>query len=362
MAKTKTLDAHLRKDKKSKVYQATFKTKSGAPVERTTRTKNKAEARKILDQSRVVEIETAAKANLLTAEAITAIMADRKVTCETAIAEWAAWRATFSSANTVRTQEMLLRNFCEETGCAKKPVNYITFEHANDFVNGQDAGKRTNREQRLTTLRSFFRFLSAKAYYVGDPTLLVKVRYAAMSHEQKEITERVPFTEREFNHVLAHTEGFWKWATALSYWAGLRLSDICCLEWSSILPKEIVVWVRKGDTRVALPLGNPLIGGGKLSLILMEVMTEHNVHSQYVFPSERLIVTDPTKRARLSVYYNRILERLGIEGKSFHCLRHAFATRLDAAGKTIEDIGRALGHTPASTKSGVTAGYVHKKK
>jgi hypothetical protein len=150
MAKTKTLDAHLRKDKKSKVYQATFKTKSGTSLERTTRTKNKAEARKILGQSRVVEIETAAKANLLTAEALTAIMADRKVTCESAITEWAAWRATFSSANTVRTQEMQLRHFCEEIGCAKKPVNYITFEHANDFVKRCGRFSASSR-RKLTT-------------------------------------------------------------------------------------------------------------------------------------------------------------------------------------------------------------------
>jgi hypothetical protein len=30
--------------------------------------------------------------------------------------------------------------------------------------------------------------------------------------------------------------------------------------------------------------------------------------------------------------------------------------------KSVAEIGRALGHTHASTKSGVTAGYIHKKK
>lgn len=357
---TKSLDRHLRKDSKSGVYKAAFKDRTGTTRERTTGTRNKDKARAVLAQSRLVEIEAAAKANVLTAEALTAIMAGRKVTGEMAVTEWAAWRAGFTSANTIRTQEITLRKFLREFALEKRPVSAIAFEQCNAFVNAPDAGKVSNREQRLAALKSLFHFLTARAYYVGNPTKLVNVRYSAMTHEQKERTPRVPFTAREVDHIVGNTTGFWRWATALSYWAGFRLSDICCLEWASILPKEIVVWTRKADARVALPLSHPLIGGGKLAVFLMEMMAEHNVHPRYVFPEQAAIVADPALRSKLSVYYSRILERLGIEGKSFHCLRHGFATRLDEAGTTIEEIGRMLGHSPSSGE--VTKGYIHRKK
>lgn len=355
----KVLDKHLKKDPKTGIYKARIKTQNGSPALRSTKTKSLEEARKIVDDSHLVEIQAAAAANALTSEALTAIMANRKVTCEAALVEWVQWRSGFVAPNTVRTQESVLRLFFERFNLLRAPVGRINFEHLNAFVNAEDAGKLSNREQRLATLRSFFQFLAARAYYVGNPTMLVRIRYSAMSHEQKEPTERLPFTEREVNHIVTHTTGFWRFATLLSYWAGLRLSDVACLEWGSLLPDEIVVWTRKGDARVALPLDHALIGGGKLRMIFLELMSEHNMHPKLVFPQEAAVITDPRKRSKLSVYFARILERLGIEGKSFHSLRHSFATRMDRSGKSIEEIGRMLGHAPSS--SAVTSGYIHRK-
>ncbi|MDR1281176.1 MAG: hypothetical protein LBK99_10190 [Opitutaceae bacterium] len=61
------------------------------------------------------------------------------------------------------------------------------------------------------------------------------------------------------------------------------------------------------------------------------------------------MINDPRKRAGLSVDYGCILPRLGIEKKSFHSLRHAFATRLKKAGKTEEDIDHLPGHQDVAT-------------
>jgi integrase len=352
------LDAHLVKDKASGVYQAKFKDATGATRSRSTKSKNIEEARAVLDKSRILDLEIQAKAGTLTAEALTAIMAGRKVTCASALAEWAAWRKMSAAPNTVRTQQIILQQFFALIGADKWAVNRLTFEHLDGFVNSkEDETGRSNRDLRLASVRSFFQFLTAKAYYVGNPSHLVRVRVRDLSHEQKERTPRVPFTEREFKHIISHTEGQWRWWTMLSYWAGLRISDCACLEWGSLLPDEIVVWTRKGESRVALPIDDPLIGGGALRSVFFELM-EHNRHGQYVFPGERDVALNPEKRARHSVYYTRILAGLGIEGKSFHCLRHSFATRLSKAGKSVEDVGRLLGHAKGSTK--VTEGYVHK--
>jgi len=155
---------------------------------------------------------------------------------------------------------------------------------------------------------------------------------------------------------VAHTTGFWNAAVRLSYWVGLRLTDIACMEWASVSPDEVIVWTRKTHTRVALPISDPLLGGGDLRCLFFELM-EHNRHAEYVFPEEREVALDPAKRAKHSVYFSRQLSALGIEGKSFHCLRHSFATRLAEAGKTIEDIGRVMGHSPKGTD--VTKGYIH---
>ena len=73
------------------------------------------------------------------------------------------------------------------------------------------------------------------------------------------------------------------------------------------------------------------------------------------FHDECKTILDPEKRAKLSVYAERIFARAGVEGKSFHCLRHPFVTRLHNAGKTLEEIGQIVGHSNTET----TKGYAH---
>lgn len=361
MPSNKDLDRHLKKSK-SGVYHAEFKDASGTQHSRSTKSRNLKEARAVLDQSRLIELEIAARAKSLNAESLTAIMSGRKVTCASSLAEWVEWRKLSSSPNTLRTQRIIIESFFSKLGAEKWPVTKLTLEHIDQFVNDPaDTTKRSNRDLRLASLRSFFEFISARAYCVGNPSRLVKVRLNKLSVEQKEHIKREPMSEKEFRHIVAHTEGFYQIATELSYWAGLRLSDCANFEWSSILPDELVVWTQKSGSdsgRVAIPIDDPLFGGGALRMTFMR-MFELNRHAQYVFPAERETNLDPEKRAKLSVYYSRILKDLGIEGKSFHCLRHAFAQRLADAGVEVEKIGRAMGHAVGREQTNaVTKGYI----
>ena len=155
-----------------------------------------------------------------------------------------------------------------------------------------------------------------------------------LTHEQKEPKKRVPITADEYRRIMAWPTvdmalgKFMTAATAISYWTGLRLADIASLEWPCFNGTELIVWTGKRDKRVAMPLSNPLIGSGELKMVLLGVAEDARPGARYIFPDAHKIVTDPTDRAKVSVYYGRLLDQIGIEGKSFHCLRHAFVTRL----------------------------------
>lgn len=341
------------KDKESGIYKVRFQGANGM-VERSTRTTSRPAAEIVVNNSRLRDLELAGKAKALTADSLQAIMAGRKITCETALTEWYEWRATDAKANTLRTQSILLNQFLRELGAEKWPVTRITDKLIETFVNQVDGTGSRNRALRLATISNFFKFCSARAYCVGNPSKLVRVKLTGLTHEQKESKRRVPMTEKEYRHIIKHTDGFWRAAVALSYWTGLRLSDIAALEWASITADGITVWTAKRDARVVLPLDEPLIGGGELASIIMGLMSEIT-DTTYVFPKQRECILDPAKRARLSVQFGRILESLGIEGKSFHCLRHSFATRLRTAGKTGKQIMDLLGHSNETT----TGIYVH---
>jgi integrase len=344
----------LIKDKTTGIYKVRFAGANGK-VERSTRTTNKEDAEEVVKRSRIRELELAGKAKALTADSLQSIMAGRKVTCGAALDEWIEWRKTHTKPNTVRTQTIVLRQFFGTLEAENWPVTRLTNQHIDAFINDDGASGASNRAIRCATIKTFFKFCSARAYCVGDPASITKVKLGKLSHSQKESKERVPFTEREYRHILKHTEGFWRAAVAISYWTGLRLSDIACLEWASITAEELIVHTRKREARVALPFNEPLIGGGELAGVLLAVIMDGDNSQPYCFPVQRKCILDPEKRARLSVQFGRLLTSLGIEGKSFHCLRHSFVTRLNKAGKTLEEIGRFVGHANEET----TKGYAH---
>jgi len=91
------------------------------------------------------------------------------------------------------------------------------------------------------------------------------------------------------------------------------------------------------------------------------------VSSKYLFPEQQQIITDVRRRSLLSVQFKRICERLGIIGRSAHCLRHTAASdkyrslgKADLAKRlaetlSIAQIKQLLGHSSSKT----TRSYLH---
>jgi integrase len=181
-----------------------------------------------------------------------------------------------------------------------------------------------------------------------------------LSHEQKEKKKVVPFTKKEYDKIMKEAVDcfrndavgeFWKVACSMSYWLGLRLGDIINFEWSSIKGSKIIVWTEKKDSRVELPFNHELTGGDIIAKCFAGVPIDDD---KYMFSREyRDKINNPKKRHYFSQQFKELMNRLEIEGKSFHCFRHAFATR--HKNLPIEEVAKMLGHK--STKT--TKGYTH---
>ena len=342
--------------KEKGVYVAYFKGMDGKTHQRSTKVGNLEDAKEIVRLAKLKELEQAALANALTADSLQAIMAGRRCSMRFAIEEWAIWRQRRAEPNTVHSNLSMLNQWVKLIGAEDWAVTRITPEHIEQFVNDpEDEATKSTRVVRLSAIRSLFELCTARCYCLRDPSAEVKIIMRILSHAQKEPKARLPISAAQYRHIMGNTEGFWKWATALSYWTGLRLSDICNLEWDCFAGKEIIVYMQKTEERVAVDLNEPLIGGGELRQIILEITMEDGGDKQFCFPEQRAVINDPQKRHALSMQYTRLLSGVGIEHRSFHCLRHSCATRLKAAGKTLAEIGRVLGHRNEKT----TKGYAH---
>lgn len=341
--------------KKGGVYYATIKTAAGQTKSITTRTTNQADARKVVKESGISDLEMAAKAGRLTTEAIGHITTGKKLTIIKAIALYEAWfKKLGKSPRTVENNVSAVRNWAKDMKLESLPPAAINENHISPWINDEDSdAKAGTRNVLLAGFRSFFAFCCAKGWSVGDPSHLVRVNLSLLDHAQKETTERVPITKQECKTLLHVTSAdgrnasaFWHFAILMSWETGLRLGDICQLEWDCFKkPGKVIVWTDKRDARVAVPISEQLQEASSLIPV---------TDNQYLFPEQREMILDKNRRASLSVQFSRLCQANKID-KSFHCLRHAFATRMKEEGLSLEDIGVLMGHSGTDT----TSDYVH---
>lgn len=316
----------------------------------STGTTSYQQAREVCTEAMVAELQMAASANALTADVISRLTTGRRFTMADIQKAWRGEASMDLAADTLANYDGVLSDFIAREKCATMPLSAVTRRQLYAFVNDAKATVSTRRG-RLAALRSFYNFASAAGYCVGNLAARVQVSTRDLLFEQIERRESIPITEIEYT-MLMHSprvSPFWRTATALGYWLGYRLRDVACLEWKSIRRDKIVIFMRKTRKRLELDLTDPLLGSGELKRVFSDLLAQPANGSPYCFPKEQDMASVSTRRAGLSVYYQRVLQRHKIEGKHFHCLRHACATRLKAAGWSNEEVRDVLGHSSVET-------------
>lgn len=339
--------AELFKDETG-VYKVRYLGVDGRKHTSTTRATDRRVAAKVLGRSKITELELAAKANALTADSLTKIMAGRKVSVDNAVEGWREWAESKHAVNTFNTYSTMVNQMVSEFQLNGQPFNRLTFQEINAFVNDADESvKFSTRKVRLAAISSLMNYASAQGYCIGNHARLVTVNRRALTHAQNEPEARRPFTFEEYERAYRRLDGFWKAAIAIGYWTGMRISDVATLEWTQITAKEIIAWTRKTGQRIALPLMDPMIGGGVLMPVIIDLMMGRRRSPRFCFPKQAYYIMEGG--TGLSRDFTSLLRGFGLYDLSFHCLRHSFAHRLQKDGRSLEEIGRLLGHSNTDT-------------
>lgn len=362
---------NLVKSPKTGVYSAVIQTDHGERSIKTGTT-DRREAAMIVKRAKVKQLETAAKIHQLTNQTVQQIVAGKKVTVGDAMKEWIVWMENYGrAARSVDSYGITLAAWVRNAKLENRLPREITERMVDSWINAADGTCAGTRRARLAVIRSFFQFCCAKAYALGNPSQLVRIKMNLLTHKQKEPKIIAAFTNDELDRLTVATSGFWRVAIAIGRWTGLRLGDICQLEWDSLEVKDrMIVWTDKKDRRVSLPLTlaefakdmkarkSPVTKAmaahftqceTDLNSILRALIKTNPV---YLFPDQREIALTPNRRAGLSVQFGRIARAARIEGKAFHSIRHTFVVQMDAIGVEVEHISKSVGHRHVETTRG----------
>lgn len=304
-------------------------------------------AEAVIAEAGVDRLILLAQAQALTADAISVVTTGRRFTCEDILAAWEQDAVMNVSPATIESYKISIMALFDKVGCRRSPLPALKRGHLDAYVNEEDT-KASTRHTRLAALRSIWGFAQNNAYITGNLAETIRVRRKDMTHQQQEKESAIPITDDEYQIILSSPKvsQFWKRATILGFWLGLRIGDVSRLDVGSLGENSIKIWTHKRSKRIELPLSDPLIGSHELRQTIAELRAE--VKEGYCFPEQQAII-DSKQRHLLSMRYMRLLEALGIEFKSFHSLRSSCAQRWEAAGKTLLEIGKLLAHTEEDT-------------
>jgi integrase len=334
--------------KKKGVYYVSFKTVEGTK-ELSTRCTNKQDAEKMCKEADVEKMEALLDANSLREDVFFKMKGGAKVTNEQALEHYGDWSDTIGKSDrTIQETVIHISKFLRTKKLLAKMPGQITEKQITSHINNESSDNKANsRRISLSAISNYIQYCNAKGWLEGNPAKLVRVNMKKLSHGQKEVKEKEVFTKDEFNWMISMTEGFWNLAVHLAYETGLRIGDICRLECASHNHKEstLAVWTEKRDKRVELPISKKL--NDKLKNWSGDETQSRT--KQYFFPADKARHEDTKKRSYHSVVFRRIMNALGIDGKSFHSLRATYATNASVNGKPWWEIAKDLGHSNVST-------------
>ena len=196
----------------------------------------------------------------------------------------------------------------------------------------------------------------------------IHVRYPNVIRKEKERTlskEEVKYMlERIFSEGSYETLGY-----AMSLYTGMRIGEICALQWKDIDLKNRLIYVNKtlqriyekdfcGDSTSKVIITNP-----KSIKSIREIPISHSLYSLLdkliCADSENYVLTGTREFMEPRAYrkhYEVFLKRNHIRHICFHELRHTFATCCIESGADCKVVSELLGHASVNTTLNL---YVH---
>lgn len=151
--------------------------------------------------------------------------------------------------------------------------------------------------------------------------------------------------------------------------AGLRIGEVCALKWEDMDVCAGVIKVSKTIQRIYL-----VDGEEKRTELIVDAPKTKNSNREIPMTKDLLSLLKPLKKIVRSnfyvltnsanpteprtyrVYFNHLLEEVGLSKMRFHGLRHSFATRCIESNCDYKTVSVLLGHSNISTTLNL---YVH---
>lgn len=236
------------------------------------------------------------------------------------------------------------------------PLSSITRETVHWFAEKlQNNGRVGGGSLSGKTVNDILVILKLAFHFAEDEYSITLPRVTFFRDEKKEARVITPEEQDRLVSFLLADIDIFKFGVLLALYTGLRVGELCALQWEDI--SSTCIRVNKTMQRLKGPAGKTeiQINAPKsassnriipLPRFLLPYIDLFRKTSGYVLQTERNMFTEP--RA-MQYKFEKMITQCGMRGVTFHTLRHTFATRCVEAGFDTKSLSEILGHADVKT-------------
>ena len=217
-----------------------------------------------------------------------------------------------------------------------------------------------------TSVNSILIFLHSCFKYGHRQYGLPMPEFVYLAKERRETCVLSPAEQGRLEAYLVEDVDLYKFGVLLTLYTGLRVGELCALRWRDVASGSITVrgtMQRLGDgngsSRVVI--GSPKTRTSARTIPLPQFISEYldlfgvgRSPDDFVLGSDERKVVEPRF---MQNKFKKYIAAVGIEGATFHTLRHSFATRcVDTYGFDVKTLSEILGHSSVEITLNL---YVH---
>lgn len=211
-----------------------------------------------------------------------------------------------------------------------------------------------------STIRSVLRLLNAAMASAQEEGLIRQNPCRRIRLRADETPEQRVLTPHEQDQLRAACMQSGDAAALLGLYTGLRLGEVCALQWDDVDWEGKTLTIRRtvqrmaqpdGSRRTALSVGTPKTARSRRVVPLPDFLLaqldslRQGIQSPWVFGRNGQAAEPRTIQRKLVA----AARELGLQNVHFHTLRHTFATRLLELGVDVKTVSVLLGHSSTRT-------------
>lgn len=243
---------------------------------------------------------------------------------------------------------------------------------ANKLI-AQGISPKTTKDA-IIVLRMILGFAERKGLW---PHVEARVHYHTCTEHKKELPVLTLSHQKRLTEYLKDNFSFRNLGILICLHTGLRIGEICALQWKDLDMATGVLHVRKSVSRIyisdgevqeyTLSIGSPKTATSVRDIPITQPLASTIKALKKLVNPEYYVVsntTAPLEPRYYRDYFLRVLNQLDIPPVRFHALRHSFATRCIESKCDYKTVSVLLGHASISTTLDlyVHPGYAEKKK